>query len=87
VSHGTGGTLVFPRMLGWRNVPNGSQACLNACIDSGADTVLVLSVLRAFSDDMEQARRRVAAGGDPATGRIWGMPRVWLDSWLGDTAL
>jgi hypothetical protein len=36
-------------------------ACVHACLDSDTDHVPVISVLHAFTDDMEQARRRVAA--------------------------
>ncbi len=84
-----GGALVFPH-AGVAECAKQIAACINACIDSGADTVLVLSVLHAFSDEMEQARRRVAAGGDPSTDRIWGIQGPGLtrgDEWAYDHAL
>ena len=56
-----GGALVFPH-AGVAECAKQISACVNACINSGADTVLVLSVLHSFTDEMEQARRRVAAG-------------------------
>jgi len=80
-----GGALVFPHA--------GVAECakqIAACINSGADTVLVLSVLHSFTDEMEQARRRVAAGGDPSTDRIWGIQGPGLTrgtEWAYDHAL
>ena len=68
VLRGRGG-LVFPH-AGVQDCAKQIGAVINACIDSGADTVLAISVLHAFSDEMEQARRRVAVGGDPAI-RTW----------------
>jgi len=68
----SGGALVFPH-AGVVECAKQIAAVVNACINSGADTVLMLSVLHAFTDDMEQARRRVAAGGDPATDPLWGI--------------
>jgi hypothetical protein len=67
-----GGALVFPH-AGVVECAKQIAAVVNACINSGADTVLMLSVLHAFTDDMEQARRRVAAGGDPSTDPLWGI--------------
>lgn len=67
-----GGVLVFPHT----NVKDcGYQvaACVHACLDSGADQVLVISVLHAFTDDMELARRRVAGGGDFRQEPSWGI--------------
>ncbi|MFM2032882.1 MAG: hypothetical protein RLZZ297_1647 [Chloroflexota bacterium] len=66
------GALVFPH-AGVQDCAKQISAVVNACIDSGADTVVAISVLHAFTDDMEQARRRVAAGGNPAIERIWGI--------------
>ena len=57
-----GGVLVFPH-TGIKDCGYQVAACVHACLDSGADQVLVISVLHAFTDDMEQARRRVAAAG------------------------
>ena len=64
-----GGVLVFPH-TSVKDCGYQVAACVQACLDSGTDQVLVISVLHAFTDDMEQARRRVAAGGDQAIGRI-----------------
>ncbi|MFM7680135.1 MAG: hypothetical protein ACKO83_14955, partial [Roseiflexaceae bacterium] len=84
-----GGALVFPH-AGVAECAKQIAACINACINSGADTVLVLSVLHSFTDEMEQARRRVAAGGDPSTDRIWGIQGPGLTrgtEWAYDHAL
>lgn len=84
-----GGALVFPH-AGVQDCAKQISAVVNACIDSGADTVLVLSVLHSFTDEMEQARRRVAAGGDPSTDPLWGIQGPGLNrgtQWGYDHAL
>ncbi len=84
-----GGVLVFPHT----NIKDcGYQvaACVQACLDSGADQVLVISVLHAFTDDMEQARRRVAAGGDFRQEASWGIQGPGIagrDNYLRDHVL
>jgi glycine/D-amino acid oxidase-like deaminating enzyme len=83
------GALVFPH-AGVQDCAKQISAVINACLDSGADTVMVISVLHAFTDDMEQARRRVAAGGNPAIERIWGIQGPDFDrgnEWAFDHAL
>jgi hypothetical protein len=65
-------------------------AAVNACLDSGADTVLAISVLHAFSDEMEAARRAVAEGGRPEDHDTWGIQGPGLDfrdEWRGDHAM
>ena len=65
-------------------------AAVNACLDTGADTVLAISVLHAFSDEMETARKDVAAGGNPAQHATWGIQGPGLefhDEWRGDHAM
>ena len=59
-----GGVLVFPH-VGIADCGHQTAAVVQACLDSRADQVLVVSVLHAFTDEMEQARRQVAAGADP----------------------
>ena len=83
------GGLVFPH-AGVHECAKQIGAVVNACIDSGADTVLAISVLHAFSDEMEQARRRVAAGGNPADERAWGIQGPEFtrgDEWAYDHAM
>lgn len=84
-----GGVLVFPH-AGVQDCGYQIAACVLAALDSGADKVIVISVLHAFNDGMEQARRRVAAGGDPAKEEHWGIQGPGIDGrieWTGDHAL
>lgn len=67
-----GGVLVFPH-AGVLDCGHQTAAVVNACLDSGADRVIVVSVLHAFSDEMQDARVRVAAGEDPARWPFWGI--------------
>ena len=85
-----GGVLVFPH-AGVLDCGHQIAAVVNACLDSGVERVIVISVLHAFTDEMEDARRRVAAGEDPAHWPgLWGMQGPGLpgrDEWRGDHAL
>ena len=60
-----GGVLAFPH-AGVADCGYQIAAVVQACLDSGADRVLVVSVLHAFTDEMEQARRDVANGANPS---------------------
>lgn len=65
-------------------------AAVNACLDTGADTVLAISVLHAFTEEMEIARRHVADGGPPSEHPTWGIQGPGLDfrdEWRGDHAM
>jgi len=65
-------------------------AAVNASLDSGADTVLAISVLHAFTDEMERARQEVAAGGSPSDHETWGIQGPGLEfreEWRGDHAM
>lgn len=84
-----GGVLVFPH-AGVLDCGHQIAACVHAALDSGADKVLVVSVLHAFTAEMEQARRNVAAGGDPALEKHWGIQGPGLDglqNWRSDHVL
>ncbi|MGH2454358.1 MAG: hypothetical protein ACRDF5_11475 [bacterium] len=84
-----GGVLVFPH-AGVLDCGHQIAAIVQACLDSGADRVIVVSVLHAFTDEMEDARIRVAAGEDPAQWRFWGIqgPGIpGLEEWRRDHAL
>jgi hypothetical protein len=59
-----GGVLVFPH-AGVADCGHQIAAAVHACLDSGADRVLLVSVLHALSDELEEARVRVAQGADP----------------------
>ena len=66
-------------------------AAVNAALNSGADTVLAISVLHAFSEEMELARRDVSSqGGSPSDHPTWGIQGPGLDfrdEWQGDHAM
>lgn len=65
-------------------------AAVNAALDTGADTVLAVSVLHAFTEEMELARRDVANGGQPSDHPTWGIqgPGIdFRDEWRGDHAM
>jgi hypothetical protein len=84
-----GGVVVFPHT---NPLDCGIQtaAAVNACLDSGANRVVVISVLHAFSPEMETARIRVAAGEDPAGWPYWGIQGPGIagrEEWRGDHAL
>lgn len=84
-----GGVVVFPH-AGVADCGHQIAAAVNACLDSGADRVLVVSVLHAFNDEMEQARQRVAAGGDVTREKYWGIQGPGLnrgENWRYDHAL
>ncbi len=67
-----GGMLVFPH-TSVNDCGYQVAACVNAALDSGAKKVVVISVLHAFSEEMEIARQKVAAGADPRTFECWGI--------------
>ncbi len=84
-----GGVLVFPH-AGVADCGHQIAAVVNACLDSGADKVLVVSVLHAFTEEMENTRVRVAAGEAPSKFRHWGIQGTGLDGrddWRQDHAL
>lgn len=85
----SGGVLVFPH-AGVLDCGHQIAAVVHACLDSGADRVIAVSVLHAFTDEMEQARRRVAAGEDPSQWPFWGIQGPGIegrDEWRNDHAL
>lgn len=84
-----GGVLVFPH-AGVQDCGYQIAACVHAALDSGAEKVVVISVLHAFTEEMEQARRRVAAGGEPQAEATWGIQGTGLagrEEWRTDHAL
>jgi len=85
----SGGVLVFPH-AGVQDCGHQVAAVVQACLDSGADQVLVVSVLHAFTDEMEQARRDVANGADPTLYPCRGIQGPGLDDrqdWQTDHVL
>ncbi len=84
-----GGVLVFPH-AGVLDCGHQQAAVVNACLDSGADRVIVISVLHAFTEEMQEARRRVSSGEDPAQFPYWGIQGPGMpgrEDWRGDHAL
>lgn len=84
-----GGVLVFPH-AGVLECGHQIAAVVQACLDSGADRVTVVSVLHAFTDEMEEARVRVAAGEAPAQWPFWGIQGPGMsgrEEWRRDHAL
>ena len=83
-----GGILVFPH-AGVQDCGHQVAAAVHACLDSGADRVVFISVLHALSQELEDARVRVAAGGDPVEEDSWGVQGPGLpgrDDWVQDHA-
>jgi len=83
------GVLVFPH-AGVLDCGHQIAAVVHACLDGGADRVIVVSVLHAFTDEMQEARSRVSGGEDPAQWPFWGIQGPGIagrDEWRGDHAL
>lgn len=85
-----GGVLVFPH-AGVADCGHQIATVVQACLNSGADKVIVISVLHAFSDEMEEARIAVAKGDDPANWPFWGIQGTGIvngrNEWQHDHAL
>jgi hypothetical protein len=84
-----GGVIVFPHG-GVADCGHHTAAAVHACLDSGADQVLVVSVLHAFTDEMQDARVRVANGESPSKFRHWGIQGPGLpglQNWVHDHVL
>jgi hypothetical protein len=84
-----GGVAVFPH-AGVFDCGHQVAAVVHGCLDSGADRVVVISVLHAFTDEMEDARRRVSAGEDPSAWPFWGIQGPGIDGreeWRDDHSL
>ena len=67
----TGGAIIFPH-LGIKACGHQIAAAVHACLDSGAERVLVLGVLHALTQELDDARVRVACGGDVTQEPAWG---------------
>lgn len=85
-----GGVVVFPH-AGVADCGHQIAAAVHACLDSGADRVVVISVLHAFTDAMQDARVRVADGRDVTQEAFWGIQGPGVvngrQEWRGDHAL
>ncbi|MFZ5919014.1 MAG: hypothetical protein ACOYZ7_18930 [Chloroflexota bacterium] len=67
-----GGSIIFPH-AGIEVCGHQIAAAVHACLDSGADRVLVVGVLHALTDELQDARVRVAAGADVTQEAAWGI--------------
>jgi hypothetical protein len=84
-----GGVVVFPH-AGVADCGHQVAAAVHGCLDSGADRVLVISVLHAFTDEMQEARTRVSAGDDPSGWPFWGIQGPGIEGreeWRDDHSL
>jgi len=73
-----GGTVIFPH-AGIKVCGHQIAAAVHACLDSGADRVLVIGVLHALTDELQDARVRVANGADVTQEASWGIQGPGLD--------
>ena len=86
---GAGGVLVFAH-AGVEDCGHQAAAVIHACLDSGADRVLLVCVLHALSEELELARIRVAQGGDLAQEELRGIQGPGLagrEEWRWDHSL
>lgn len=67
-----GGAVLFPH-LSIRRCGHQIASAVHACLDCGADRILVIGVLHALTQELEDARIRVALGGDPSQEASWGI--------------
>jgi hypothetical protein len=84
-----GGVVVFPH-AGVFDCGHQVAAAVHGCLDSGADRVIVISVLHAFTDEMQEARTRVSAGEDPSAWPFWGIQGPGIggrEEWRDDHSL
>lgn len=73
-----GGAVIFPH-AGIEVCGHQIAAAVHACLDSGADRVLVIGVLHALTKELEEARVRVAHGADVTKEPSWGIQGPGLD--------
>lgn len=84
-----GGTVLFPH-AGLADCGHHMAAAVHASLDSGADKILVVGVLHALSDAMQDARVRVANGADPTKEELWGIQGPGLngrEEWRNEFSL
>jgi hypothetical protein len=67
-----GGAVIFPH-AGLEVCGHQIAAAVHACLDSGAERVLVIGVLHALTQELEDARVRVAHGSDVTQEPSWGI--------------
>jgi hypothetical protein len=67
-----GGSIIFPH-AGMAACGHQIAAAVHACLDCGAERVLVVGVLHALTEELDQARIRVANGADVTQEPYWGI--------------
>ncbi|HLK58657.1 MAG TPA: hypothetical protein VKU00_18950 [Chthonomonadaceae bacterium] len=67
-----GGAILFPHTT-LQVCGHQIAAAVHACLDCGAKRVLALGVLHALTEELEEARKRVAQGGRPDDEPSWGI--------------
>ncbi len=67
-----GGAILFPH-AGLKECGHQIAATVHACLDSGAPSVLAVGVLHALTDELQDARVRVAQGADVTQEKEWGI--------------
>lgn len=67
-----GGAVLFPH-ASLEICGHQIAAAVHACLDCGAERVLVLGVLHALTEELDQARIRVAGGADVTQELYWGI--------------
>ena len=84
-----GGSIIFPH-AGIADCGHQIAAAAQACLDSGADRVLAVGVLHALTDELQEARVRVANGADVTKEKYWGIQGPGLpghDNWKTEYSL
>jgi hypothetical protein len=73
-----GGAVIFPH-AGLEVCGHQIGAAVHACLDSGAERVLVIGVLHALTQELEDARVRVSQGSDVTQEPSWGVQGPGLE--------
>lgn len=73
-----GGSLIFPH-AGLPDCGHQIAAAVQACFDAGAERVLAVGVLHALTDELQDARVRVANGADVTKEKYWGIQGPGLE--------
>lgn len=84
-----GGSVVFPH-AGLKECGHQIAAAVHACLDSSSDHVLVVGVLHALTQELQDARVRVANGADVTKEEYWGIQGPGLaghDNWKKEFSL
>ena len=74
-----GGSIIFPH-VGIKVCGHQIASAVHACLNSGADQVLVVGVLHALTQELQDARVRVSKGSDVTLEESWGIQGPGLNS-------